>query len=127
MLVVDNAIYGAGIAGIIGGLLWRGILPYLLARKKAEEEGLPPTSFEKSYMTTMIISFIGGLIAVFMAIETFEKSIANVTSIMFAAGLGFSFVYTVLGIANDYVDLRKEKTELSRKIKTITKDDNPKE
>lgn len=119
--------YLAGIGGMIAGLLWRSILPYMLARKQAEEAGLPPPSFEKSYMTTMIISAIGGLVALFMAIETFEKTILTAQSAMMAAGIGFAFVYTILGVGNDYIDLKKEKVELRKEIKAITKDDNPKE
>ena len=109
--MVDPSIYGAGLAGMVGGLLWQGILPYLLERKKAEANGEKPPSFAGEYLTTMIISTITGLIAIFMAIETFEKSIASASSIMVSAGLGFAFTYTVLGISNTVVDLKKEKSK----------------
>lgn len=109
--MVDPSIYGAGLAGMIGGLLWQGILPYLLERKKAEANGEKPPSFAGEYLTTMIISTITGLIAIFMAIETFEKSIASASSIMVSAGLGFAFTYTVLGISNTFVDLKREKAK----------------
>lgn len=114
--MVDPSIYAAGIGGMVGGLLWQGILPYFLARKKAEQEGRPLPSFGKEYATTMLISTITGFIAIFMAVDTFEKAIINATSIMVAAGIGFSFTYTVLGISNTIVDLKIERTNLTKQI-----------
>lgn len=111
--------YIAGIGGMIGGLLWRSILPYILERQKAEQEGREPPSFEKTYMATMIISVIGGLVALFMAIETFEKTILTAQSGMMAAGIGFAFTYTILGVGNDYVDLKKTKTTLTREVAAL--------
>lgn len=110
--MVDPSIYAAGISGMVGGLLWQGLLPYLLERRKHEQAGEKPPSFAGEYLTTMIISTITGLIAVFMAIETFEKSIASASSIMVSAGLGFAFTYTVLGISNTFVDLKLKKNKI---------------
>ena len=109
--MVDPAIYGAGIAGMIGGLLWQGLLPYLMERKRAQAAGEVPPSFSGEYLTTMAISSISGFIAVLMAMDAFEKTITNASSIMISAGLGFSFVYTVLGISNTVVDLKREKVK----------------
>jgi len=114
--MVDQAIYVAGIAGIIGGILWQGILPYLLKRREAEQQGQTPPVFAKEYATTALISVITGFIAVFMSIETFEKTIANATSLMIAGGMGFSFTYTVLGITNTIVDLKIKNTVLRKEV-----------
>lgn len=111
--------YAAGIAGMIGGLLWQAVLPYFLARRKAEVEGNPIPSFSKEYATTALIGAISGLIAVFMAAETFEKAIVNATSIMMAAGIGFSFTYTVLGISNTIVDLKTINASLKKEVKNL--------
>lgn|SRR5215212_4730580 len=115
--MVDSTIYAAGIGGLLGGLIWQGLLPYLIKRREAEINGQPIPSFAKEYMTTMLISTITGLIAIFMSIETFEKTIANATSILIAAGIGFSFTYTVLGISNTIVDLQLKKAKLQKESK----------
>ena len=109
--MVDPAIYGAGIAGMVGGLLWQSVLPYLMERKRAQAAGEVPPTFSGEYLTTMAISSISGFIAVLMAMDAFEKTITNATSIMISAGLGFSFVYTVLGISNSIVDLKRDKAK----------------
>ena len=106
--MVDPAIYGAGIAGMVGGLLWQSVLPYLMERKRAQAAGEVPPTFSGEYLTTMAISSISGFIAVLMAME---KTITNASSIMISAGLGFSFVYTVLGISNSIVDLKRDKAK----------------
>src|SRR5688500_19815353 len=62
--MADIAIVAAGYAGLAGALLWRGLLPYLLERKKAEQAGLSMPSFSTTYMTTMIISTVAGFISV---------------------------------------------------------------
>jgi hypothetical protein len=132
--MTDNVIIAAGYAGLIGALLWRGLLPYLLERQRAEQNGLPPPKFSSTYMTTMIISTVAGFISVSMAIGEFEKSIASSTSIMTAAGVGFAFTYTVLGISNEMVDLRKEREQLKAELlktkngaeKVINAQDQPK-
>jgi len=115
--MVDSTIYAAGIGGLLGGLIWQGLLPYLIKRREAEINGQPIPNFAKEYMTTMLISTITGLIAIFMSIETFEKTIANATSILIAAGIGFSFTYTVLGISNTIVDLQLKKAKLQKESK----------
>jgi|SRR5688500_14910641 len=115
--MADIAIVAAGYAGLAGALLWRGLLPYLLERKKAEQAGLSMPSFSTTYMTTMIISTVAGFISVSMAIGEFEKSLATSTSIMTAAGLGFAFTYTVLGISNEMVDLKMEREQLKNELK----------
>lgn len=100
---------GAAIGGMVIALLWRGILPYLMKRKEAEETGQPIPSFATAYMTTFIISIVGGLISVMMVVSELEAKLVGVTSIMSAASIGLTFTYTFLSGLNTLVDLKTDK------------------
>lgn len=117
--MTDPFITTAGIAGVIAALLWLGIMPYLQARKQAELNNQPIPSFAGVYMTSMLISSIGGFISVFIVINELEKTLASATTILSAASLGFSFTYTILGISNSIIDLRTEKTQLKKELKAL--------
>lgn len=112
----DIYIQLAGYGGMFGALLWLGILPYLLERKRAQENGEEPPSFAGSYMTTMIIASIGGFVTLSMAIGELEKALASATSYFTAAGVGFSFTYTILGISNQIVDLKIKQSKLEKAL-----------
>lgn len=109
----------AGYGGMVGALLWLGILPYLLERKRAEANGEKIPSFAGSYMTTMLIATIGGFVTLTMAIGELEKAIATATSLMTAAGIGFSFTYTILGVGNQIVDLKIKTSQLEKQNKEL--------
>lgn len=114
--MTDAAITAAGIAGVIGALLWLGILPYLLARRKAELNGEQLPSFSRTYLTSMIISSIGGFISVFIVITELEKALASATTIISAASLGFAYTYTILGISNTIIDTKNENAALKKSL-----------
>ena len=100
---------GAAIGGMIIALIWRGILPYLMKRKEAEELGQPIPSFGTAYMTTFIISIVGGLISVMMVVSELESQLVGVTSIMTAASIGLTFTFTILSGLNTFIDLKTDK------------------
>ena len=114
--MTDPYITAAGIFGVVSALLWLGVLPYLQARKQAELNNQPIPSFAGVYLTSMIISSIGGFISVFIVINELEKALASATSILSSASLGFAFTYTILGISNNLIDLKLEKTKLTRQV-----------
>lgn len=110
--MAEGIITGAAFAGMLAAIMWLGILPYLLKRREAEQTGQPIPSFSTSYMTTMLISSIGGFISVMMAISELELKLVGVTSILTAASIGFSFTYTILSLGNRMVDLKYDKISL---------------
>jgi hypothetical protein len=110
--MADSFVLFAGYGGMIGALLWLGIKPYLEKRKEAELAGEPIPSFAGAYMTTFIISFIAGFFTTTMVITQLEQTLAGVGSVMYAAGIGFSFTFTVLGISNQTVDKKLEASKL---------------
>jgi hypothetical protein len=54
-----------------------------------------------------------------MAIGELEKAIATATSLMTAAGIGFSFTYTILGVGNQIVDLKIKTSQLEKQNKEL--------
>lgn len=114
--MADIFINAAGYGGMIGALLWLGIVPYLQKRKEAEQSGEPIPTFAGAYLTNFVIAVITGFISVTMAIEGLESKLIGIESIGIAAGMGFAFTYTVLGIANTRTDLKIENAELKRLI-----------
>jgi uncharacterized membrane protein len=112
----DPIIIGASLAGMIIALVWRGIVPYLLKRKEAEENQKPIPSFSTTYLTTFIISIIGGLISIMMVGNELEMKLIGVTSVMTAAGIGLTFTYTILSGFNTLIDLKTSNTALQTKI-----------
>jgi hypothetical protein len=115
-LATEIAITGAAIAGMVIALVWRGIVPYLLKRKEAEENGKPIPSFSTTYMTTFIISVIGGLVSIMMVVNELEMKLVGITSVMTAAAIGLTFTYTFLSGFNTLVDLKTSKTALETKL-----------
>lgn len=109
----DPIMIGAAIAGLIIALLLRGILPYLLKRKEAEENGLPIPNFATSYMTTFIIAIITGVMGVMVSIEELENRLVGVASIMTAAAIGFTFTFSTLELSNRFVDLKTDQIVLN--------------
>ena len=114
--MTEAAITGAAIAGMVIALVWRGIVPYLLKRKEAEENGKPIPSFSTTYITTFIISVIGGLVSVMMVVNELEMKLIGITSVMTAAAIGLTFTYTFLSGFNTLVDLKTTNTALQTKI-----------
>ena len=104
----DLAVTGAALVGMAISLIWRGITPYLIKRKEAEETGQPIPPFSVAYMTTFGISIMGGLISVMMVITELEVKLTGITSIMSAAAIGLTFTYTFLNGLNTVVDLKKD-------------------
>lgn len=115
-MVTDISITGAAIAGMIIALVWRGIVPYLLKRKEAEENGKPIPPFSTTYMTTFIISVIGGLVSIMMVVNELEIKLVGITSVMTAAAIGLTFTYTFLSGFNTLVDLKTSNTALQTKL-----------
>lgn len=105
----DIVMTAAAIGGMIIALLWRGILPYIMKRKEAEELGQPVPSFGTAYMATFIISTVGGLISVMMVVSELEAKLMGVTSIMSAASIGLTFTYTFLSGLNNAIELQTTK------------------
>jgi hypothetical protein len=119
--MTESVITVAAFAGMIGALLWLGLLPYLLKRREAEQNGQPIPSFSTSYLTSLIISSVGGFVSIVMVIGELENSLVGVTSVLTAAGIGFSFTYSILSISNRLVDLKYDKISLeSGKPETTT-------
>lgn len=122
-MTTDISITGAAIAGMIIALVWRGIVPYLLKRKEAEENGKPIPSFSTTYMTTFIISVIGGVVSIMMVVNELEIKLVGITSVMTAAAIGLTFTYTFLSGFNTLVDLKTSNTALATKLDpTVVKD-----
>lgn len=105
----DLIMTGAALGGVTIALVWRGILPYLMKRKEAEELGQPIPSFGVAYITTFIISLVGGLISVMMVVSELEARLVGVGSIMSAASIGLTFTFTILSGLNTMVDLKADK------------------
>ena len=102
----DLIMTGAALGGVTIALVWRGILPYLMKRKEAEELGQPIPPFGVAYITTFIISLVGGLISVMMVVSELEARLVGVGSIMSAASIGLTFTFTILSGLNTMVDLK---------------------
>ena len=102
----ELAMTGAALGGVIIALVWRGILPYLMKRKEAEELGQPIPPFGIAYITTFIISTVGGLISVLMVVSELEAKLVGVSSIMSATMIGLTFTFTILSGLNTFVDLK---------------------
>jgi p-aminobenzoyl-glutamate transporter AbgT len=131
---------GAALGGMLIALVWRGILPYLMKRKEAEELGQPIPSFSTAYMATFIISIIGGLVSVMMVVSELEARLVGVTSIMSSASIGLTFTFTILSGLNTIIDLKTDKIiaaklgiiktdeqqaeEAEDKIKTLKREQN---
>ena len=109
----NTVILGASIAGLVVALLLRGILPYLLKRKEAEENGQPIPSFATSYMTTFIISIIVGVMGIMVSIAELETRLVGVASIMTAVAIGFTFTYSTLELSNRFVDVKTDQIVLN--------------
>lgn len=107
--MADPIIQVAAFTGLVTALLLRGILPYLLKRKEAEQNGQPIPSFSTTYMTTFIISIITGVMGIMVTINELEVKLEGITSIMTAVAIGFSFSYSALSLANTFVDLKTDK------------------
>lgn len=105
----DLIMTGAALGGVTIALVWRGILPYLMKRKEAEELGQPIPPFGVAYITTFIISLVGGLISVMMVVSELEARLVGVGSIMSAASIGLTFTFTILSGLNTMVDLKADK------------------
>jgi hypothetical protein len=105
----DLIMTGAALGGVTIALVWRGILPYLMKRKEAEELGQPIPPFGVAYITTFIISMVGGLISVMMVVSELEARLVGVGSIMSAASIGLTFTFTILSGLNTMVDLKADK------------------
>lgn len=105
----ELAMTGAALGGVIIALVWRGILPYLMKRKEAEELGQPIPPFGIAYITTFIISTVGGLISVLMVVSELEAKLVGVSSIMSATMIGLTFTFTILSGLNTFVDLKADK------------------
>ncbi|MGE5661477.1 MAG: hypothetical protein ACM3X1_04445 [Ignavibacteriales bacterium] len=120
-MATEPAIIGAAVSGLAIALLYRGILPYLLKCREAEQSGEPAPSFSKSYLTTFVISVVGGLVAIMMAVSELELKLIGISSVMTAASVGFSFTYSILSVSNNVVDLRYDKIALMSKTKDIDK------
>lgn len=105
----DLAMTGAALGGVLIALVWRGILPYLMKRKEAEETGQPIPPFGTAYITTFVISAVGGLISVMMVVNELEAKLVGVSSIMSATMIGLTFTFTILSGLNTFVDLKTTK------------------
>ena len=105
----DLVMTGAALGGVIIALVWRGILPYLMKRKEAEELGQPIPSFGTAYITTFILSTVGGLISVMMVVSELEARLVGVASVMSAAMIGLTFTFTILSGLNTFIDLKTTK------------------
>ena len=117
--MTDPYITVSGIAGVISALLWVAIIPYLQARKAAETTNEPIPSFSKVYLTSAILSSIGGFVSVFIVINELEHALASASSIISAASIGFAYTFTILGISNNIIDLKAEKTQLKKQVQTL--------
>ena len=111
----DPTMLGMAFAGMIVALLYKGILPYLLKRREAEEQGKPIPSFSTSYMTTFFISIITGFMGIMVTLSELELKLEGITSIMTAASIGFSFAFTALSVANQFVDLKYHNIAITSK------------
>lgn len=120
-MATEPIIIGAAFAGLSIALLYRGILPYLLKVREAEQSGQPAPSFSKSYLTTFIISIIGGFVAVVMGVSELELKLVGITSVMTAVSIGFAFTYSILSVSNTVVDLRYDKIALMSKTSDTDK------
>jgi sensor histidine kinase YesM len=105
----DLIMTGAALGGVIIALVWRGILPYLMKRKEAEELGQSIPPFGVAYITTFTISLVGGIISVMMVVSELEARLVGVGSIMSAASIGLTFTFTILSGLNTFVDLKTDK------------------
>jgi hypothetical protein len=110
----DLIMTGAALGGVTIALVWRGILPYLMKRKEAEELGQPIPGFGVAYITTFIISLVGGLISVMMVVSELEARLVGVGSIMSAASIGLTFTFTILSGLNTFVDLKADKIVMAK-------------
>jgi hypothetical protein len=116
MVTTDPAILGAALVGMIIALVWRGIVPYLMKRKEAEENGKPIPSFSATYMTTFIVSIIGGIVSVMLVGDEFDARIEGAKSVFSAMAIGGTFTFTLLSGLNSLIDLKSSKIALETKI-----------
>jgi hypothetical protein len=121
--LADSILIGAAIAGMVVALVWRGIIPYLLKRKEAEENGKPIPSFSTTYMTSFIISIIGGLVAIMLVGDQFDAHVENAKGVFGAMAIGGSFTYTLLSGFNSLIDLKSSKIALETKVDPETAKD----
>jgi hypothetical protein len=121
--LADSILIGAAIAGMVVALVWRGIIPYLLKRKEAEENGKPIPSFSTTYMTSFIISIIGGLVAIMLVGDQFDAQVENAKGVFGAMAIGGSFTYTLLSGFNSLIDLKSSKIALETKVDPETAKD----
>jgi hypothetical protein len=121
--LADSVLIGAAIAGMVVALVWRGIIPYLLKRKEAEENGKPIPSFSTTYMTSFIISIIGGLVAIMLVGDQFDAQVENAKGVFGAMAIGGSFTYTLLSGFNSLIDLKSSKIALETKVDPETAKD----
>lgn len=122
-MTAEPQILGAAIAGMAIALVWRGIIPYLLKRKEAEENGLPKPSFSTTYMTSFIISIVGGMVSIMLVGEQFDMQVQSAKGVFGAMAIGGSFTYTILSGINTLIDLKSSKTALETKIDPKTAKD----
>lgn len=122
-MTTDPAIIGASIAGMAIALVWRGIVPYLMKRKEAEENGKPIPSFSTTYLTTFIISIIGGLVSIMLVGNELEMKLEGVQSVFTAMAIGGTFTYTLISGFNSLVDLKSSKIALEHKLDPATAKD----
>ena len=93
------------------GALGRTLLPYIQARKTAEETGEEPVGFQKKYVFTAIFAIITSVIVAFSLFDSLVKNVdttnASATGIFiitFLAGYGTNSV--VNGIASTRAGLK---------------------
>lgn len=115
-MAADPTILGAAIIGMIIALVWRGIVPYLMKRKEAEENNRPIPSFSTTYLTTFIISIVGGMVSIMFVGDKFDAQLEGVESVFTAMAIGGSFTFTLLSGLNSIIDLKSSKIALETKL-----------
>jgi hypothetical protein len=114
--LADPIMIGAAIAGMVIALVWRGIIPYLLKRKEAEENGQKAPSFSTTYMTSFLISIVGGIVAIMLVGDQFDAQVENAKGVFGAMAIGGTFTYTILSGFNSLIDLKSNKIALETKV-----------
>ena len=105
-MATDPLIVTLGIGGMIAALVLRSIVPYLLKRQEAEQNGQPVPPFATAYMTTFIISVITGIMGVMVSVSALEERLSGEISGIIAFATGFTFTFTPLELTNKFVDLK---------------------
>lgn len=98
-----DAVAWAAYFGVLCGVLWRAIFPYLKAKAEAEKAGLD-IKFEVKYLYSMAISFVITVITVMMAIEALVLPGSEV-GILPAFLAAFTFGMVFHSAANKVVEL----------------------